>query len=276
MHIATIQGDYPLAEHNKDLVDNRSWSGISRNLLKMIAITTITVGHFFLYTFSKHRCFGASGVMIGLMTMVCFIGPPIFMFFIAEGFRYTSSKMRYGRRLLIFSLITQLIFAVTTADGLGFDVMRFFFAWNVFFALFIGFLDLCILNSKMKLPVRILLVAATLALTYFLSAEWMVFGPLMIIAFYYLKDRKIIAFIVAELLVYLTFFFADCGLDGSFQLNFLSNQMKYILPYSAIGIFLVLFLYKGRNGKKNKFIQYFFYVFYPLHLLLIDLVLLLV
>ena len=108
-----------------------------------------------------------------------------------------------------------------------------------------------------------------------MSAEWMIFGPLMIIAFYYLKDRKIIAFIVAELLVYLTFFFADCGLDGSFRLNFLSNQMKYILPYSAIGIFLVLFLYKGRNGKKNKFIQYFFYVFYPLHLLLIDLVLLL-
>lgn len=39
-------------------------------------------------------------------------------------------------------------------------------------------------------------------------------------------------------------------------------------------IALVSFFYYGKNGKKNKFLQYFFYVFYPLHLLLIDIVLL--
>lgn len=61
---------------------------------------------------------------------------------------------------------------------------------------------------------------------------------------------------------------------GTFTLSFWSKNMPYILAFGMIGIALVSFFYYGKNGKKNKFLQYFFYVFYPLHLLLIDIVLL--
>ena len=145
--------------------------GISRNVLKIIAIVTITIGHFFLYTFSTTRCFGVGKPWVGFMMMVCFIGPPIFMFFISEGFIHTSSRKRYGTRLLIFALITQIAFSITTTGGWGFSFKTFFFNWNVFFALFLGFIDLCIIESRQKPAVKVIGILATLLLSYFTNTE---------------------------------------------------------------------------------------------------------
>lgn len=249
--------------------------GISRNTLKFIAITTIVIGHFFLYTFTSLRLIRDFPVFWrGILCYICFMGPPIFMFFIAEGFRFTSSKLRYGKRLLLFALITQVIFATTTRPGLGFDLKIFFFTWNVFFALFFGFLDLCILTSKQKTVWKILEVLATLALTFFTATEWGVFGQLIIIVFYYFREHRAWKFVIVSALNYATFVCGDCLFGGTFTISFWSKNMPYILAFGMIGIALVSFFYYGKNGKKNKFLQYFFYIFYPLHLLLIDIVLL--
>ena len=256
-----------------NLENNR---GISRNVLKFVAITTIVIGHFFLYTLTTLNFIQKLNVpWRGMLCYICFMGPPIFMFFISEGFRYTRSKVSYGKRLLIFALITQVAFAITTQDGLGFDVKRFFFTWNVFFALLIGFVDLCILNTKHKTLWKVLEVLATLALSYFTKTEWWVFGPLMIIAFYYLREQRVLKFVVATILTYLTFALSDCDFGGAYQVTLWTKSMPYIMIYAMIGIALVSFCYYGKNGKKNKFMQYFFYVFYPLHLILIDIVILL-
>lgn len=250
--------------------ENDHARGISRNVLKLIAIITITIGHFFLYTFTTFRGFGIGKPWISILTCVCFVGPPIFMFFISEGFQYTSSKIRYFRRLLIFALITQVAFAVTTKGGLGFSFRRFFFEWNVFFALLLGFLDLCILTSKKSWIVKISGVLATLVLSYLTKTEWWVTGQLIIITYYYLRKHLALKFIAVTFLNYLMFVFSDCDFGGGFEVYFYTKQMRLYIPFAMIGIALVSFFYKGKNGRKSKFLQYFFYVFYPLHLLLID------
>ena len=62
--------------------------GLSRNVLKIIAIVSIIIGHFFLFTLGTFKGFGLSGTLLLILLMeVCFIGPPIFMFFISEGFQ---------------------------------------------------------------------------------------------------------------------------------------------------------------------------------------------
>ena len=246
--------------------------GISRNTLKLIAIVTITIGHFFLYTLSTFRAFGLGKPWAGMLAYSCFVGPPIFMFFISEGFHYTSSKLRYGRRLFLFALITQVAYAITTNQGLGFSFHRFFFEWNVFFSLLLGFLDLCILTSKWKPWIKAVGVLATLLLSYFMNTEWWIFGQLIIMVFYFLREHRILKFICVTVCFYLTFVLADCNFGGDFVLSFFTKSMYYILPYGMAGIALVAFCYQGRNGKKSKFFQYFFYVFYPLHLVLIDVV----
>ena len=250
--------------------ENAITQGISRNLLKLIAIITITIGHFFLYTFTTFRAFGLGKPWIGIACYVCFVGPPIFMFFISEGFQYTSSKIRYGKRLLIFALITQVAHAVTADQQLGFSFRIFFFEWNVFFTLLFGFIDLCILTSEKKWLVKITGVLAVLTLSYLMNTEWWVFGQLIIIAYYYLRKNRVLKFIVVSLLIYFMFVFSDCNFGGDFVVCFYARGMRYYMPFSVIGVALPSFFYKGKNGKKSKFLQYFFYVFYPLHLLLID------
>ena len=248
--------------------------GISRNTLKLIAITTITIGHFFLYTLGTLNIVHKIPIPWRMiLCYICFVGPPIFMFFISEGFHYTSSKKRYGERLLIFALITQVAHAIKVHDGtIGFDLWTFFFSWNVFFALFLGFLDLCILTSKKKMAIKVIGVFLTLALSYCMTAEWWVFGQLIILAFYYLKDHHILKFVLVTILYYSTFVFGEFELNGTCELSFWTKQTPYLLAFGMIGIALVTFLYKGKNGKKSKALQYFFYVFYPVHLLLIHLV----
>ena len=248
---------------------------LSRNALKLIAITTITIGHFFLYTLTTFRGFGIGKPWVGMLCYCCFVGPPIFMFFISEGFQYTSSKLRYGRRLLIFALITQVAYAITTNGGFGFSFHTFFFEWNVFFSLLLGFLDLCILTSGKKPVIKGLGVLAMLLLSYFMNAEWAVFGQLIILTYHYLKNHPLLKFVCVAGWVYLTFVFGDCNFGGDFVITFMTKSMYYLIPFSMIGIALVTFFYRGRNGKKNKFFQYFFYVFYPLHLVLIDVAILL-
>ena len=247
---------------------------LSRNVLKLIAIVTITIGHFFLYTLMTLHGFGIGKPWLGILCYICFVGPPIFMFFISEGFQYTSSKLRYGRRLFIFALITQVAHAITTYQGLGFSFNTFFFEWNVFFALLLGFLDLCILNSEWKWAIKISAVIATLLLSYVTNTEWWIFGQLIIILFYYLRNHQLLKFICVTVCFYLTFVLGDCNLGGDFEVAFFTKTMYYILPAGMAGIALVCFCYHGRNGKKSNFLKYFFYVFYPLHLVLIDIVIL--
>ena len=245
---------------------------LSRNTLKLIAIVTITIGHFFLYTLGNFHVFGLGKPWAGIICYICFMGPPIFMFFISEGFRHTRSKWRYGRRLLLFALITQFAYAITTKQGIGFSFHKFFFEWNVFFALFLGFLDLCILTSEWKTVMKAAGVLATLLLSYFTNMEWWVFGQLIIMIFYFLREHRFLKFLCATACFYLTFVFGDCNFGGGFVPSLFTKSMCYIIPYGMAGIALVTFCYKGRNGKKSKFLQYFFYVFYPLHLVLIDVV----
>jgi hypothetical protein len=248
--------------------------GLSRNVLKIIAIVSIIIGHFFLFTLGTFKGFGLSGTLLLILLMeVCFIGPPIFMFFISEGFQYTSSKKRYALRLGIFALITQVITAITVKGGLGFDIRKFFLEWNVILALLLGFVDLCILESEKNVPVKIIGILAAMSASYFLSVEWGIFGQLIIIAFYYLREKRVLKFIAASLLLFLSFFLAQIvSFGGSLTLTLLDRITIWSLIFGIIGIALVSFFYYGRNGKKNNFIKYSFYILYPLHLLLIDIV----
>lgn len=68
------------------------------------------------------------------------------MFFLAEGFRYTHSRRKYGLRLLIFALVTQIAYCILNDKRLPDALLQ----WNVIMTLFSGFLCLCVLDSKQK------------------------------------------------------------------------------------------------------------------------------
>lgn len=255
---------------SEDLINQEQSVGLNRNALKIIAMASVVIGHFLLFTWTT---LGFHQRWLATIAISCFIGPPIFMFFIAEGFRYTHDKKKYGTRLLLFAVITQVAHSLSVVNGAWhFDVRTFFLQWNVFFSLFLGFLALCILNSELKPYLKGILTFATVALSYVMTAEWGVFGPLMIISYYYLREHKVRKFLVAALCSYSTFLFGDCFPGGGFTLFWGNKGLFKQVAFCLVGAALVCFFYNGKGGKKNAFWKYLFYIAYPLHLVIIQLV----
>ncbi|WP_024856057.1 TraX family protein [Ruminococcus albus] len=145
---------------------NQKYKIIDRDLIKFIAIIPMAIGHF------VDHYFGASASLINspllfLIAQASMIAPPIFFYFIAEGFTHTHSVKKYAARLFIFALITQIPFCLMLNGTLMLSGMITYL--NVFFTLFLGLVALIVCGSNMKLWAKISLVAVLEAVTYFVT-----------------------------------------------------------------------------------------------------------
>ena len=177
------------------------------------------------------------------------IAPPIFFFFIAEGFRYTHSPKKYALRLLIFTAITQIPFCLT-ANGTLFTEDIIFYL-NIFFTLFLGVVSLIICNAD--------------AVTVIFGAQWMIFGIPIMLSFYYFKDRPTIRLICFSACVTLNLLISYLSFEPVLGLEYFVTDLFFLI----FGYVIVTVFYNGERGKYPKFSKWFFYIFYPVHLIVI-------
>ena len=228
---------------------------INRDLLKYIALVLMTLGHWALIIYHIVQ----SKPFLQFSIAAEYFAPPVFFFFIAEGFHYTGSKSRYAIRLLIFAVITQIPHSLTHPDGL--TPYTLFLQWNVIMTLFLGLASLIVLHCKWKLPLRILTIAALMAVSRLLNAEWAVSGIMIMLLFDLLREKPLL-----RLAGYIVLMFGViCVTLGHFPE--ISDLLRYLLPVWAAG-FVITFFYNGKKGHFPKFSKYFFYIWYPLHLLI--------
>ena len=122
-----------------------------------------------------------------------------------------------------------------------------------------------ICTSKLKTPVKVLLVLAADAVTFVFSSQWAIFGIPIILSFYYFKERpkiRLLCFIASvslNLLITFASFETVLGLE-----YFVTDLFFLILGYTIVTVF-----YNGERGKHPKFSKWFFYIFYPVHLFVI-------
>ena len=76
-------------QRNNHLIGN----GLSREAVKFIAILTMTGNH-------AAAALLPPGLLCSLLVNIGYFTAAVMCFFLAEGFRYTSSKRRYGERLV--------------------------------------------------------------------------------------------------------------------------------------------------------------------------------
>ena len=67
---------------------------INRDLLKWTALFFMGIGHFLLYTAEEFRFFGLPNPFLKFFVMMEYFAPPVFFFFISEGYSYTHSKKK--------------------------------------------------------------------------------------------------------------------------------------------------------------------------------------
>ena len=172
------------------------------------------------------------------------LGFPIFCFLLVEGFMHTHSKAKYAMRLGLFALISEIPF------DLAFNgkVLEFNYQ-NVFFTLFIGLLVMIAIEwvtkketiaKWLKVILSIVLIAAGMLLAYFLKTDYSAIGIVCIMVLFLLRNHR--------------------------TAQILAGALSFVWELTAPIAFVPIALYNGTRGLKMK---YFFYIFYPAHLLIL-------
>lgn len=217
---------------------------LDSNSLKIVAISSMLLDHI-AYLFIPIDNF--------LYLIFRFIGrvcAPIMFYSVAKGYFYTRDKVKYGLRLFLFALISQIPYSLFIGNELF-----LFNKYNVLFTLFLAFLSLTIFDKVEDKLSKFSLILLCLGLSFF--CDWGIIGIVYTFIFYLLKDNR-----------YKYVLYCLCSL-GYLSINFIiyKNILGFLI---GIGLFLVIPLIYLDNGSKGKvYWKYLFYSFYPMHLLIL-------
>ena len=244
------------------LAKSDSSHGLPANALKLIAAAAMLIDHIAWCFVAKYSVLGQIMHIIGRLTA------PIMCFFIAEGFYYTKNVKKYLLRLGIFAVISW--FPYVFMDKGTFPVYfyggRLYLNPNqsVIYTFFLGLLTLVIIHSeKLKIPIKILLTAGIVFLSFF--GDWPIFAIVWIVIFNAFRGnfRKQAAFFSASSVIILILFY------GIIQQAML---VDYLFQFGVLLALVPLYFYNGKrskDGKNRQLGKWFFYVFYPLHMLVL-------
>lgn len=165
---------------------------------------------------------------------------PIFAFCLAEGFCHTRHRRAYGLRLFLFAILSEVVF-----DLAVFDVWYYPQHQNVYFTLLIAYLSLWGMEKFQKKGwLSAAIGAAGCVSAYFLKTDYGAPGVMTVILLYLLRGQS------AQLWAGAVFSALD--------------SMSNTFGFAALAYIPLAYYNKKRGSWPGK---YFFYWFYPVHLL---------
>ena len=178
---------------------------------------------------------------------------PAMSVLLAEGYQYTKDKKKYALRLFIFALISWVPFSLRRTGSFPYPVL------GMIFTLFLGFITIWMWD-KLKVPkaVKIIFVILLCALSIF--GDWALFSVLWVFFAYIYRDKPIAKWVSFMII-------AVCEVALSMLMGGVVSNL-YQIGVFMVPILLICF-YNGEKGSSAKFHKWFFYVFYPLHQLII-------
>ena len=238
---------------------------IDRFWLKIIAVTTMFIDHIAAIIGLDYFSTLQLDWLYIVMRSIGRISFPIFAFFVAEGWQHTKNKTKYFLYILIFAIISQPIYYFALNEQL--------FELNILFTFCISILLFVIVDNikqyKSLTFIYICSIFAILMVVFMLDAmgitiSYGVYGVLLPLIFYILYNsnvpyHKLILWIIvaiAMILHWLIFYLVNPTCD---ILSFYTLFALLSIP--------VLLLYNRQKGKYS--LKWFFYIFYPTHLLII-------
>lgn len=228
-------------------------TGLNGNQIKLIAIIAMTIDHvtWILWPGYDTRWWILLLHIIGRLTA------PIMWFFIAEGYYHTRDLKKYCLRLLILAIVSH--FAYCFALNIPFlpFTTGFFNQTGVILSLLCGLLILVVLNTA-SIPGwgKVLLIIALCVLSF--PADWSCIGALAIMGIGMNRGnfRKQMFWMMAFVFMYAIVFFF-----------FIDKVYAVLQLFTALSI-PILRAYNGERGKW-KGMKWLFYIYYPLHLVLL-------
>lgn len=260
-------------------MEQRKTGGLPGSVLKWVAIITMLIDHtavILFYGWAKFNHAWGAGVagktFYFVLRGIGRLGFPLFCFLLVEGFFHTRSRWKYLLRLFCFALISEIPFDLAfqgtwkimhSPDAsfwarLGLE----FGSQNVFLTLSLGLLAVILWDALIKPPeedcppwralAAIVCVLGLGAAAHYLETDYGAMGVALILTLYLLHDRPWTRDLLA------------------------AGVLAGMLPFGSHWIELfgaaAFPLFHSYNGRRGRQIKYFFYIFYPTHLLLLTLI----
>lgn len=206
-------------------------------LLKIVAIITMAIDHAGFILFSNNLIFR----IIGRIAM------PIFSFQIAIGFQKTRSKTKYIFRMFITALLSEIpLMLMLSSANYAHSTLNICFTFTFALAA-LYFIELAKKN-KFFILISLFITLATL----YIPMDYGIYVLLIVLFFYFFNNKKLIYTLG---MIFITIIYCV-------------SKNNFVQPYMLLSLPL-LYLY---NGKKGPSLKYYFYTFYPLHMLIIALI----
>ena len=267
------------------LSTRRSFSGTA---LKTIACITMLIDHI-----------GASCIEAGILTPGLDIGTlsrdtlsayplyqldrvlrftgrlafPIFAFMAVEGYFHTHSFRKYALRLALFAVLSEVPFDLMYGGTWFYPVHQ-----NVIWTLLLGLLGIHLMETVRKkqktwlyLLTALLVVLIGTVLGTLGMVDYYGTGVLTIFIFYFFRGRKWWC-LAGQLLA---LYWVNVQLLGGllYPVHIFGMEFEICQQGLALLALLPIWLYRGRQGYHSKPFQYACYAFYPVHMLILVLIL---
>lgn len=181
------------------------------------------------------------------------ISAPIFFYLIVEGFFHTRNRKKYMVRLFSFGV---LMVGVDLLLGINNNIF-------LSLGLSVALMTAIEFGKKSERYGLSSVLAIGIGLLGMLT-EASIYGVIMTLIFYFLREKKgwmVFTFILCSIL----------PVFGAISMGSYFLESIFIWDYQWMMILSIPFilLYSGELGLKNKFTKWMFYLFYPLHLIVI-------
>ena len=232
--------------------------GLTGNALKIISAISMFIDHMGLIFFPGVELFRILGR----------IALPIFAFMIAEGCKYTKNRLRYFLSVFLLAALCQTVYFIYNGDTYMSILVTFSISILVIYLM--QELKDALIDNKVdiiiKISLAVLFVLAILAvyiINKYVEIDYGFYGcmlPVFAAAFH--KPRKnATKFLENFDCIYIHILLLCVGM---LLLAFESDARQF---WSFLAVAFLL-LYSGKRGKAN--MKYFFYIFYPLHLVFLE------
>lgn len=235
---------------------------LSQESLKMIACVTMLLDHIGAVVVSNMYTMNPSAALWYTYKLLRLIGRlafPIYCFLLAEGAFYTRSRKEYGFRLLVGLILSEIPF-----DLLFFGELTFGHQ-SVMVTLLLGYLYAVAMNYLPSQGYRILLLIPFAMVAEFLNTDYGGWGVAMIGMFVVTRGIPHQYWIQAMSLILIGL------MNGGMTVTI--GSIPIPLQVFAVAAMLPIALYDGSKRTGNIWVRRGFYLFYPVHLLILYLIL---
>lgn len=262
---------------------------LSAYQIKIIALVFMTIDHIAAYGFE----IPVISKYYSVLRILGRISAPLFLYMVTESVRYTNSRSKYLLRLYFFAVITGVVTAVMN-ECYG-DILGVYSQSNIFFTYFYTVLYIELIEKLLDAVSKKDWIWTLLAVVGILST----YVPHIIRQYFYKFGRELLIkdlfdsviqsplmveysplFILLGILIYfsrtkwikifvfLIFCFVShgCVIPGKFGGGYLSDFLGYPQYWMVLATPIML-LYNGEKGNYRR--NYLFYIYYPVHIYVI-------